>query len=136
MKTEITITKCTGEYPLHHRYPQQFDPQDAYIRLDPETAEMSADWNVEVGNSIPMSVGHGRILRYPVTPYLTSDEVNALMERLIPLALTVCNEYSERWDGHNTVGQLTEEGEESSQQIEWVCADAVTKSDGPLEEEN
>lgn len=136
MKTEITIVPSTGEYPLYRMYPQQFNPQNAFIRLDPEEAELSADWNAEVGNAIPMAVGHGLVLRYPVSCYLTADEVNALMNQLTPLALRVCNGYSEGWNGHNNVGRLTEDAEEASQEIEAECAAAETDSEGPLEEEN
>jgi len=135
-REQVKVTPCTGEYPLYHLYPQQFNPQDAYIRLDPEDAELSADWNVEVGNSIPMAVVHGRVLRYPVSCYLTADEVNALMESLIPLAQRVCDGYSEGWDGHNNVGRLTEDAEQASQEIEAECASAETDSEGPQEEEN
>jgi hypothetical protein len=136
MKTEITAIKCTGKHPLYRIYPRQLNPQDAYIELDPESAELSADWNAEVGNAIPMPVYHRRILRYPVTPYLTSEEANTLMEEISPLALIVCNEYSEAWDGSNMVGQLTEEGEEASEAIREICAEAETNSEGPEEEEN
>lgn len=123
MKTEITIVPCTGKHPLYHLYPQQLNPQDAYVRLDPEAGELSADWNAEAGNSIPMSVYHGLILRYPVNPYLATDEVNGLMGQLTPLALRVCNGYSEEWDGHNNVGRLTEDAEEASQDIQEICRD-------------
>ena len=125
MKTEITIIPCTGEYPLYQMYPQQCNPQDAYIQLDPDARELSADWNAEVGNAIPMSVYHVRKFRYSVSEYLHASEVTALMEELMPLALRVCNGYSEEWDGHNLVGALNEDASEAHEEIAEICREAT-----------
>jgi hypothetical protein len=125
MKTEITIIPCTGEYPLYQMYPHQCNPQDAYIQLDPDARELSADWNAEIDNSIPMSVYHVRKFRYSVSQYLHTSEVIALMDDIKPLALRVCDGYNSEWDGHNNVGILTDDATEAHEQIDVICREAT-----------
>lgn len=121
---EVKVTPCTGDWPLYQMYPQQCNPQDAYIELNPEKAELSADWSGEVGNSIPESVFHGTILRYSVSEYLHTSEVNALMEEIVPLAQRVCNGYEEMWNDHNHVGKLNDDASEAHEEIAKICSEA------------
>jgi len=130
----ISITPCTGDHPLYMVYPQQFNPQDAYVQLDCDDAEMNADWNAAVGYSIPMPVYHGRIKRYPVSPYLTSEEVNKLMEGILPLAQRVVDGYTCEWDGHNLVGKFSEDSQEASEYMERICQEAEA-NDGWIPDE-
>jgi hypothetical protein len=123
MKTGVTIVSTTEEYPLYQMYPQQCNPQGAYIYLDPEDSELSADWSGEVGNSIPESVFHGILRRYPVSPYLSASEINKLMEELKPLALRVCEGYEKVWNGNNHVGSLTDDASEADEEMERLCRD-------------
>jgi hypothetical protein len=120
---KISITPCTGDHPLYRRYPQQCNAQDAYISLYPEDAEMHADWNVEVGNAIPMTVFHGIRRRYKVSEYLTSNEINALMEEITPLAQRVCEGFEVVWDGNNNVGRLNEDALEAEDELRELCAE-------------
>lgn len=120
---EVKVTPCTGDWPLYQMYPQQCNPQDAYIELNPEKAELSADWSGEVGNSRPESVFHGLIRRYTVSPYLSTAEINKLMEELKPLALRVCEGYEQVWNGNNNVGRLNDDASDAEDEILRICED-------------
>ena len=75
---------------------------------------MSADWDGEIGNAVPASVWHGRARRYQLpSPYLTREHIVEFMKDAAPLCEIVCDEYEERWNGSNHVGELTEEGEDA-----------------------
>ena len=115
MKTEITITEPTGNA-MHHHYPNQTSAQPAYIELNPETGNLSASYNGEIGNAVPMAVWHGKIRRY-ACPVLPDDRALELMEEITPLAERVCAGFSETWDGNNYVGKLTDDAETAEEEI-------------------
>lgn len=111
----------TSVAPLSHTYPQQFNPQPAYVELT-ENGEVSADWSGEIGNSVPMSVWHDRTLRMTVAhnvngpalaDYLESPEALALLE-------TIHAGHEVDWDGNNYVGTLTEEARAALERLEDV----------------
>ncbi len=116
----VKITKIEDPTELYCKYPGQTGPQPCFIELDPSTGALTAKYNPEVGNAVPASVYHGKVLRWSI-PLMNAETVNALMEQVTPLAQRVCDGYSERWNGSNTVGKLTEDAEEASDKIDTIC---------------
>jgi len=90
--------------PLFHRYPRQTSPQGAHVELG-EAGAVSADWNGEIGNGVPVAVYHKLTLRWSVpsavsgaalADYLEVDGL-ALLER-------VHAGHATQWDGSNLWG--------------------------------
>ncbi len=104
----VTITYPTTH--LYHRYDGQTRPQGVYLELDPVARTLRADWNGEIGNAVPVSVWHHRILRYNLdSPCYTAATLRQILDAVAPLAERVCDGYSEAWNGSNTVGSLTQD---------------------------
>jgi hypothetical protein len=117
----VTVVPVRGDLDLYCRYPGQNDWQRAYIEIDPSSRTLSADYNGNVGNAVPMEVWHHRLLRVSLARPLPAADANALMEQVAPLAATVCDGWSEHWDGHNFVGVLDEDAQAALDQIEQAC---------------
>lgn len=115
----VTITPVEGDE-LHHQYPGQTAPQDCYVQLICETGALSASWNGEIGNAVPVGVWHRRVLRWNI-PALTEGAANALLEEIAPLAERVVAGYSERWDGSNHVGEFDADADDAIEAIARLC---------------
>jgi len=64
--------------PLHMHYPGQHEPQGAYVQLHPD-GEVEFGVNGEIGNAVPESVFHDRIVRIcGVDPYLSLKGIDKL----------------------------------------------------------
>ena len=109
-----------GEWPVLHTYPQQCQPQGAYITVCSD-GEVYADWNAEIGSAVPATVWHGVDMRFSIHPELTVADLDELFEELAPLLEELHKEHSVSHDGSNLVGRVTEEGQELSDQIERIC---------------
>lgn len=128
---DIKITKV-AKTELHHQYPGQHEKQPGQIVLDPETGELTAEYDPAIGPSgyRSMSEYHGRTRVYGL-PGATWDgeAVNRLMEDMEALASRVCDGYETVWDGNNVVGRLDEDARAAEEQIEGMitkyadCAD-------------
>jgi hypothetical protein len=110
MTINFNLDNLDDKAPLYSRYPQQYNTQPAYVEIDPNTRTVSADYSGEIGNAVPMSVWHGRIIRISVpaeihgpslAEYLQLPETIAELEQ-------ICDGYDEKWDGNNWKGTLTE----------------------------
>lgn len=118
-ETAITITPVEGDE-LHHQYPGQTAPQDCYVQLVCETGELSASYNGEIGNAVPVGVWHRRVRRWTI-PALTESAANALLEEIAPLAERVVAGYSEVWDGSNHVGEFDADADAAVEAIARLC---------------
>ncbi len=127
---EITIIKVEGKFDLYHQYPGQFEPQPTFIELDPEGTVVSARYNAEIGNAVPMAVYHGRIRRYSLPVPLKADAANELMEELMPLFERVCDGFETVWNGNNTVGKLTDDAIAAEEEIEKITDAIDAESSG------
>lgn len=104
--------------PLFHRYPQQTEPQSAFIEIT-EEGTVSADWNGEIGNAIPCTVYHGRTLRVAVSPRAKgADLARYLSGDGLPLLERVHQGHRVEWDGSNNVGHLDEDAAQAFQELE------------------
>lgn len=126
----IKIIRLEDETYLHVQYPGQTSPQDCYIELDLEGETLSANYNAEVGNAVPLAVYHGRRRRYTI-PALTATAANALMEELLPLMEKLAADTHITWDGRNNIACLGEDAvaaedeiDEKLYQIEYTLGDS------------
>lgn len=118
--TTVTITPVTTPDALFCRYPGEHTIQDAYLALDLETGQMWCDYNGEIGDGRPESVFHGRTLRFDI-PVLTGDAANTLMAGVTDLAQRILDGAEIVWNGHNHVGQLTDDAAEASGDLADLC---------------
>ena len=133
--TEITITPVAGKFDLLTQYQGQTSPQDAYIELDTKTGEMSAKYNPEIGNAVPMRVWHGITRRYSI-PVVSAVTANALMmEEIKPLAQRVVDGSEIIWDGNNHIAKFNQDAQEADEEITYICDSAEAWRDEFAEEE-
>lgn len=73
----------TGKlHPLYVHYDGQVWPQPAYVEFDTRTGDLSADWNGEIGNAVPMDVWKDIRLRWSIAYEHTEAEINALLDEI------------------------------------------------------
>ena len=104
--------------PLYRQYPRQHQPQGAFIELD-EYGFISASYNPEIGNAVPMYVWQRRTLRFGITPYLSGDEVADIIadEEVQNLLIRIHAGHEVRWDGSNHRGHLDGEAESALEEL-------------------
>lgn len=117
----LTIRPLNPDDPmvLYHHYPGQVSRQDAYIALDLDNGTMWADWDAEIGNAVPESVWHNRVIRYPIPPVQPAT-ANALMQEIAPLAQRVLDGSWIEWDGSNHVGHLNAHAQSAEEEMELI----------------
>jgi hypothetical protein len=120
--------KITEKFELAHQYPGQNKPQDCYIELDLKNETLTADWNGEIGNAIPMDVYHGHTRRYAI-PCLLMDAANNLLDDIAPLAERVITGYESKWDGNNHVATLDDDAQQAEAEIEKTCETEMEQAD-------
>lgn len=107
--------------PLHEHYPQQTNPQPAYVEIDCETGEVTADWSGEIGGGVPEGVWHGRRDRIVVSPYvsgraltdyLTSLDFARLAQRVVDGTKITQD------DNYNWIGRMSDDAIAASEEIE------------------
>ena len=98
--------------PLYKKYPSQIHEQDAFVEMD-EYGFISASYNPEIGNAVPMYVWQRRTLRFGITPYLSGDELADILsqEKIKNWFATIYAGHDVRWDGSNHRGYLDGEAE-------------------------
>ena len=98
-----------GLHPLWVQYEGQLNTQPAYIEFNSITDELSADYSGEIGGGVPESVWNGKRRRYSISPHLTLDEINKLLDEVAAVLET-----------------------DSGKDVEQMCADRLTESHGVL----
>ena len=68
--------------PLFKVYPQQLQPQPAYLEFDPEADELAleADYSGEIGGAVPENVWNGLIQRFDISPRVLRSEIETLAD--------------------------------------------------------
>lgn len=97
----------------YYQYPAQSRPQPAYLLLDLEDGELTADYSGDIGNGVSMRVWHGVDVQVDFDPRLTADAINRLMDQVADDLQTVLDGASVEWDGNNWVGILTDDAREA-----------------------
>ena len=98
-----------GLHPLWVQYEGQLNTQPAYIEFNSITDELSADYSGEIGGGVPESVWNGKRRRYSISPHLTLDEINTLLDEVAAVLET-----------------------DSGKDVEQMCALRLTESHGVL----
>lgn len=111
--------------PLYHQYPQQSQPQPAYITIT-EDGDVSTGYSGEVGGAVPMAVWHHRTLRVPVHAAMRGDALADLLESAEARALLerIHAGHSIEWDGSNHVGRLTDDATAALDELTTLVRDA------------
>ena len=104
--------------PLYCKYPRQHHAQDAYVEMD-EYGFISASYNPEIGNAVPMDVYQRRTLRFGITPYLSGHQLADILsqEKVKNLFATIYAGHDVRWDGSNHRGYLDGEAESALDEL-------------------
>ena len=108
-----------------YQYPGQFRHQSAYIELDPSDKTLRCDWNGEIGNAVPFSVYHGRVLRFSFPPFTKLQDVRDTMKAIAPACAKLVASYDEKWDGNNWRGQWDEQILDTVQRRIWALSPEV-----------
>ncbi len=122
---KITHLETDDLHPLWQQYDGQLNTQPAFIEHDTRDGSLSADYSGEVGGGVPMDVFEGKRQRYSISPHLTQDEINKLLDDVgfhLDVALKDAV-YHERWQRlrHGVCAD-----------VERMCADRLTESHGVL----
>ncbi len=116
IESAVTVKPVANTYDLHQHYRGQTSAQPCHVELDCEAGTLTADYNGEIGNGVPVAVWHGRTLRWTI-PCLTADAANALLDEVLPIAERIVAGYSRRWDGHNHVGEFDADAEAAREEM-------------------
>lgn len=114
------VQALRGEFaPLFNRYPGQTGAQPAFIEMT-EDGDVSADYSGEIGNAVPMHVWHGRTLRWSVPAAVKGEALADFIEQpdVYELLGRIHAGHSVEWDGSNHVGQLDEDAQSASDELE------------------
>lgn len=108
------IVPNTRKHPVLRQYQNQCAPQTAFLEFDPASDGeliLTADYSGEIGNAVPASVWHSRILRFHISPYTTGTALRELRkdQRLLGMLDTLRKGYEEVWNGNNYVGRFDSE---------------------------
>ena len=108
-KIEVAHLETDDLHPLWQQYEGQLNTQPAYIEFNSITDELSADYSGEIGGGVPEDVYYGKRRRYSISPHLTLDEINTLLDEVAAVLET-----------------------DSGKDVERMCADRLTESHGVL----
>jgi hypothetical protein len=116
----VKIIEVAGQTSLYRQYDRQTYPQPVYVELDCAGRELSATYNGEIGNAVPVPVVFGHYQRFTI-PILTADAANSLLRSLAPYAEKVCDGYDSEWDGSNMVATFTDAAQEAINAMSRMC---------------
>jgi hypothetical protein len=117
------LDTLTGPAPLFLQYPGQCNPQRAYVKL---TADGRVCYyaNAEIGNGVSCDIFNGTARHWSVPNDLTARGYEQLHDDIAEMLQEVSEGMSEKWNGNNTVGRLTEEASDASDALEFFLHDA------------
>ena len=126
-----TLSIATVDSPaeLFEIYPNQHEPQSCFIGLNLSSGRMSAGYNPEIGNAVPMDVWHGLVRRYHLPGPPVAAVANALMEDMADHARTVLDHAEVVWDGSNNVVRTHERNCDD----EWQCDCPIAVAERAIE---
>lgn len=101
MSDTITIRDIGHTY-LHCHYRGQTATQPCFVALNCQTGDLTAAYNPEVGDAVPMDVWNGHTLRWCI-PALRGPAANVLLKSLVPYAEKIVAGYDRHWDGQNYI---------------------------------
>ena len=117
MKARNTF-KSEERFPVYCKYPQQCNPQPAYITLNLRTGEVDADYSGEIGNGVPADVWHGLVIRFPLSSEATGGTIENMIDNNLSIFQEILDGSEVVWDGSNHVGKLTDEAREIAEDMD------------------
>lgn len=134
--TNAKKINTNNKTPLYCEYPNQYDPQSAYLYISTDNGDVWFDYDAEIGGAVTSDVWHGRTIRVPITPFLTAKTLNNILidPKIIGLIEGVIAGHSENYNGSNYVGTLDDTAQSQLQQLERELLDyepefSVTEAD-------
>ena len=121
----LSILPVKHPVDLLNIYPNETKPQGSFIELDLSSGRMSARYDPEIGNAVPMDVWHGIVRRYYLPGPLLAKAVNALMEDIAGHAQAILDHVEVVWDGSNNVVRVHERN--CAEELSCVCPIAVAE---------
>lgn len=104
------LRQLEGRQPVLYQYPQQHEPQKAYIHLY-EDGAVAAAWAGETG--VPFSIHYRRSFRFEISPYLSTTQILEFVHMYTKELETLKLGCAVEWDGANEVGVLSAEAEKA-----------------------
>lgn len=94
-------------------------PQSAYLYLTETGHVYVAPGGSDTVSGVPMDIWHGRRLRWPLSPYLTREQVIELLDdpQVHELLERVHAGHRVEWDGSNHVGRLSEDALDAAEEL-------------------
>ncbi len=116
----LTVVHVAGLGDLFRRYDGQTNAQNAYLKLDLETGEFTADYDPNLGG-YPEAVYRNRRLTWQI-PTLTAEAANRSLDSLAPLARRILDGSAIVLDRNsNLIGQLDDDATAASDEIQDLC---------------
>jgi hypothetical protein len=125
MTTDTRVhTRHVSGTELHLRPAGQFRPQPAYVALSLRSGALYAEHSPFVGNENQWTADeyHGFERHWQIDATTKARVVNALIDRIAPLAQRMLADWDTEWDGNNHVAQLGDDGAAASGEIAELCA--------------
>ena len=117
LKVKLVRLNEEGVHDLYVKYDGQTSPQGVNLCLDLDDGRVYCEPDFILGSGMPMTVFHGRLLRWGI-PVLKTAAANKLMEEVEPLLQRILDGSEVVFDGSNLVGDLNEEAQEYSLELE------------------
>jgi len=115
----INITSVSG-FELHQQYPTEHRAQPCFVELDARTGALSASYNPEIGNAVPLDMFNGHVLRWDI-PSMKEKPANALLAAIAPIAQRIVDGYDAQWRGHEAVATYTSDASDAQIEIDALC---------------
>lgn len=113
-KIQVTHLDEDELHPLWVQYDGQLQTQPAFIEFNSITDELSAHYSGQIGGGVPESVWSGKRRRYSISPHLTADEINTLLDEVA------------------AVLEKDPDAGDFGGDVERMCADRLTESHGVM----
>lgn len=109
---KVKFPSGDADAPLYCRFDGVFSAQPASIDFYPSRKLLTAGYCDDTGGAVSGDVFHGTCIEFPVDPLVERSHLEWMMTQLVQEFLPdLHSEYSERWDGRNDQGILTEDGQ-------------------------
>mgnify|MGYP003142997247 CR=1 FL=1 len=125
--TAVVVDRVSTKtlHPLYAHFDGQTSPQDAYVELDLDSGNLSADYSPAYP-WVPIRVFEGDVVRFDVDPHLTASEINALLDEIAPVA----QEWIDARQGDELDSDTISYVIDAGFKIQQLCEGRVTESGG------
>ena len=130
--TTVTIDHVDTDtlHPLYTQYAGQVTAQPSYVEFDLDSGNLGADYSSAVGGGVPVRVWNEEVLRFDIDPQLTASEINALLDKVAPIAKNLLIAYSLSDVLDHRVKSQRDRVEDYKFEISQICEKERTISGG------